>query len=128
MQDERVEFSRDPKDWAPVVERVTFQWFYRQLGVVNLPMGIDVISQAIDILVKEKGMGSWRWLLEGRTLVWEGVPVNGVAKVHAYVFGGKRRKKNTVFVRQGFWKFYAIETALKVVNKSLVGRTLARLE
>ena len=96
--------------------------------MVNLPMGIDVISQAIDILVKEKGMGSWRWLLEGRTLVWEGVPVNGVAKVNAYVFGGKRRKKNTVFVRQGFWKFYAIETALKVVNKSLVGRTLARLE
>lgn len=128
MADERVEFSRDPKDWAPVVERVTFQWFYRQLGMVNLPMGIDVISQAIDILVKEKEMGSWRWLLEGRTLVWEGVPVNGVAKVNAYVFGGKRRKKNTVFVRQGFWKFYAIETALKVVNKSLVGRTLARLE
>jgi len=89
-------------------------------------MGIDVISQAVDILVNEKGMGSWRWLLEGRTLVWENVPINKVAKVHAYVFGGKRQK-NSVFLRQGFWKMYTIETALNVVNKSLIGRTLARL-
>lgn len=127
MPDERIEFSRDPKDWAPVVERVTFQWFYRQLGAVNLPMGINIISRAIDILVKEKGMGSWHWLREGQVLVWEDVPVDHVARVHAYVFGGKRRKKNTVFVRQGFWKMYAIETTLNVFDRSLVGRTLARL-
>lgn len=123
--EQRVELSRDPKDWAQVVERVTFQWFYRQLGTVNLPMGIDVISKAIDILVKEKGLGGWRWLLEGRVLVWENVPVDKVGKVHAYVFGGKARQKNSVFVRQGFWKMYTIETALSTLDRTIFGRVLA---
>lgn len=123
--EQRVELSRDPKDWAPLVERVTFQWFYRQLGAVNLPMGIDVISKAIDILAKEKGLGKWRWLIEGRTLVWENVPVDNVAKVSAYVFGGKARQKNSVFLRQGFWKMYTIETALRTFDRTIFGRILA---
>lgn len=122
---QKVELSRDPKDWAPVVEKVTFQWFYRQLGIVNLPMGIDVISKAVDILAKEKGMGSWHWLTEGRVLVWEDVPIDGVGKAHAYVFGGKNRQKNSVFVRQGFWKMYTMETVFSVFDRTVLGRILA---
>ena len=108
-----------------MVERVIFQWFYRQLGMVNLPMGIEVISEAIDILVNEKGYGSWRWLVEGRVLVWEDVPIDGVGRVNAYVFGGKNRQKNSVFARQGFWKMYTIETVLRTFDRTILGRVLA---
>lgn len=120
-----MELSTNPRDWAPIVERVTFQWFYRQLGMVNLPMGLDVISQAIDILVKEKGYGTWRWLVEGRALVWEDVPVDSIGKVHAYVVGGATRQKNSVFIRQGFWKMYFLETALKTFDRLVLSRVMS---
>ena len=122
-----VERSEDPKVWAPVIERITFQVAYRQLGIVALYVPIDVAAQAIDMLCTSKGMGDWKWLLEGRALVWENVPIDSAIRVHMYVFGGKTRRKNTVFVRQGFWRMYFIEAGLRLFDESIVGRIIAKL-
>lgn len=122
-----VERSEKPEDWVPIIERIIFQVAYRQLGIVALYCPIDVAAGAIDILTKTKNMGRWRCLLEGRALVWEDVPINGAMKVHLYVFGGTTRRKNTVFVRQGFWEMYVIEAAISTLNKSIIGRILARI-
>ena len=119
--------TEDPDVWAPLIERVTFQVAYRQLGMVALYVPIDVAAQAIDILCSEKGMGNWKWLLKDRMLVWENVPVNGALYIHMYVFGGKIRRKNTVFVRQGFWRMYVIEAGLRVLDESIVYKILNAL-
>ncbi|MEO0157518.1 MAG: hypothetical protein ABIM59_02200 [candidate division WOR-3 bacterium] len=87
--------------------------------MVALYCPIDVTAGAIDILCKEKGMGKWSWLMNGRSLVWEDVPIGEAMKVHMYVFGGKLRRKNTVFVRQGFWRMYVLESSLKAINSVL---------
>jgi len=107
--------SRNPEDWAPIIERIIFQVFYRQLGIVAIHCGITVAAKAIDMLCK-KGYGKWRWLLKNRILVWYDVPIDSAAKVHVYVFGGKIRDANTVLVRQGFWRMYFIETALSLAD------------
>lgn len=121
-----VERSENPEDWVPIISRILWQVAYRQLGMVALYCNIDVAAQAIDMLCQE-GNGSWRWLLEGRALVWEDVPVNNALKIHMYVFGGKLRGKNTVFVRQGFWRMYVLETGLSIFDRSIFGRILAML-
>lgn len=122
-----VERSEAPEDWAPVIERIIFQAAYRQLGAVALYCPIDVAVASIDLLAKTKGMGSWRWLLENRALVWDDVPVDKALKVHLYVFGGKERRRNVVFIRQGFWRMYVIETGLRAFDKTIPGRILAKI-
>lgn len=119
--------SLDPNIWAPIIERVLFQVCYRQLGMVALYCPIDVSIKAIDKLCKEKGMGSWKWLLQDRVIVWENVPVDSAMKIHLYVFGGAWRKKNTVFVRQGFWRMYVLESRLLAIN-SVLGNMLKNLK
>jgi hypothetical protein len=119
------ERSEDPRAWAQIVERIMFQVFYRQLGMVAIHCPIDVAAKAIDILSREKGYGQWKWLLEGRALVWFDVPIDGVMKIHAYVFGSKLRRQNTVLVRQGFWRMYFLEAGLRAFNETVVGRVLA---
>ena len=114
--------SLDPKAWAPLVERALWQVAYRQLGMVSLHVPIDVAAKAINILCKEKGLGDWKWLLTGRALVWENVPIDHAIKIWVYVFGSKVRKQNTVFVRQGFWRMYFLESSLITFNKSIVGK------
>jgi len=121
------EVSYDPKDWAPIFERIIFQIAYRQLGIVALHCPIKVSAETIDYLCKNKGMGEWKWLLSNRILIWSSVPVNHAMKVHIYIFGGKERQQNTVFVRQGFWRLWLIETAFRTFDKTLPGRILARL-
>jgi hypothetical protein len=121
------ERSEDPLAWAPIVERIVFQVFYRQLGMVAIHCPIDVAAKAIDYLAREKGYGKWKWLLEGRALVWFDIPVDSALKIHAYVFGSKLRRQNTVFVRQGFWRMYVIEVGLRIFDESIVGRLLARI-
>lgn len=123
----RVEFSRDPEVWVPMVKRVTLQWFYRNLGMVSLPIGMEVISQSIDILCRDEGMGSWEWLLEGRVLAWRNVPIDGAAKVDAYVIGSKLRQNNVVFVRNQFWKMWFMQSVLSTLDRSMLGRILATI-
>jgi len=122
-----VERSEAPEDWAPIIERIIFQVAYRQLGIVALYCPIDVAVASIDMLSKTKGMGSWRWLLENRAIVWEEVPVDGALKVHLYVFGGKKRRKNSVFVRQGFFRMYFFEMTLSAFDETVIGRILAKI-
>jgi len=119
--------SEDPNVWAPLIKKVTFQVAYRQLGMVALYCPIDVAVKAIDILCSTENMGRWKWLLEGRAIVWEDVPVDSALYIHIYVFGGKRRRKNTVFVRQGFWRMYTIEAFLRLLNESTIGRIVAKI-
>jgi len=116
--------SEDPEDWKPIIARILFQVAYRQLGIVALYCDINVAAKSIDMLCKE-GYGKWAWLLEGRALVWEDAPIDGALRVHLYVFGGKARRKNTVFVRQGFWRMYFLETSLRTFNETILGRILA---
>lgn len=122
-----VQRSDDPRDWAPLFEKTVWQAAYRQLGIVALPCDIKVAAQAIDTLTKEKGLGNWKWLLEGRILVWENVNVDSAFKAHFYVFGGKSRKKNSVIARQGFYRMYFFELGARMVDVSVIGRILARL-
>ena len=121
------ERSEDPEVWAPLIERVMWQVAYRQLGMVALYVPIDVAVKAIDILTKTKNMGRWKWLLKGRAIVWEDVPIDSALKVHVYVFGSKHRRKNTVFVRQGFWRMYFIEAGLRLFDESIVGKIISML-
>ncbi|MEM2258276.1 MAG: hypothetical protein QXV39_09190, partial [Candidatus Caldarchaeum sp.] len=106
-------------------ERVSFQAFYRQLGMVALPIDIMTASQAIDILTKERGKGNWSWLLENRVLLWENIPIDHAVRYHAYVFGSPVRKKNSVFTRVGWWRMYFFEIGLKALDQSILGRILA---
>lgn len=84
-------------------------------------------AESIDILSREKGIGKWKWLLSGRALVWEDVPVDGALRIHIYVFGGKTRRKNVVLIRQGFWRMYFIEAGLRLFDETLIGRILAKI-
>jgi hypothetical protein len=118
--------TEEPEIWADVIKKIVFQTAYRQLGIVSLYCPIDVAAQAIDIL-SSGGMGKWRWLIENRVLVWEEVPVDSALFIHLYVFGGKLRRKNTVFVRQGFWRMYFVEAGLRLFDKSIVGRILSKI-
>jgi hypothetical protein len=120
------EVSKNPEDWKPIIDRAMFQVAYRQLGMVALYTGIDVAAAAIDLLAKE-GKGSWKWLLTGRALVWEDVPVDHAMKIHVYAFGGKERRKNTVFVRQGWWRMYFIEAGLRLFDETIAGRLLSAI-
>lgn len=113
-----IEKSKDPADWAPIVERAVWQVTYRQLGIVSLPQGIDIISKAIDILCREKKYGSWEWLLDGRVLLWKDIPVNGAMKVHTYVYGSKLRQRNSVFTRVGFFRMYFFELSMLTLNQA----------
>jgi len=119
--------SQDFKEWANIIERVLFQVFYRNLGMVSLHVPIAVASQSIDYLCKEKDYGDWKWLLTNRVLVWENVPINHVMKIHVYVFGSKLREKNTVLVRQGFWRMWFIEAGLRIFDESLIGKIIAEI-
>jgi hypothetical protein len=121
-----VERSEKPEDWVPIFERIVWQVSYRQLGIVALYCPIDVSAKAIDILCR-RGYGNWKWLLENRVLVWENVPVNNALKIHMYVFGSSIRRRNTVLVRQGFWRCYVIEVGLRLFDESLVGRIIAKI-
>lgn len=116
------EKSKDPADWAPIVERAVWQVMYRQLGIVSLPQGIDIISKAIDILCKEKKYGSWEWLLDDRVLLWKDIPVNGAMKVHTYVYGSKLRQRNSVFTRVSFYRMYFFELGMLTLNRAITYR------
>jgi hypothetical protein len=122
-----VEVSQDPIEWAKIIERVLFQVFYRNLGMVSLHVPMKVAVQSINYLVKTKGYGNWKWLLTNRVLVWENVPINNVMKIHVYVFGSSLRQKNTVLVRQGFWRLWFIEVGLRLFDESIIGRILAKI-
>ena len=119
--------SEDPYVWAPLIRKVTWQIAYRQLGMCALHCPIDVAVRAIDILCREEGMGNWRWLLTNRAIVWQDVPIDGALYIHVYVFGSRRRRQNTVFVRQGWWRMYIVEAGLRLFDESIVGKILARL-
>jgi len=118
--------SEKPSDWAPIIKRALWQVAYRNLGMISLHVPIDVVANAIDILTKE-GMGNWKWLLEGRVLVWENIPIDHALKIHAYVLGSKHRRENIAIIRQGFWRMWFIEAGLRIFDKTIVGRILARL-
>ena len=113
-------------EWKPIFERIVLQIFYRQLGMVSVPCPIAKSAEAIDLLCKE-GYGNWRWLLDNRILIWENIPIDHAAKVHAYVFGSMKRQENSVIIRQGFWKMYIAEGILSTLNISILGRILARI-
>jgi hypothetical protein len=119
--------SENPEDWAPLFAKAIWQASYRQLGMVALPCDIKVASGAIDILCKQ-GLGGWHWLLRNRVLVWEEVPIDHAFKVHLYVFGSPTRGKNTVLVRQGFWRMYFFELGLRLLDVSIIGRILAGIK
>jgi hypothetical protein len=123
----QIEKSEDPRAWADIIARVSFQAFYRQLGMVSLPIGITVASQAIDILCKERNMGEWGWLLEDRVLLWKEIPIDSAVRYHAYVYGSPFRNKNSVFTRVGWWRMYFVEAALKAFDASMLGRTLVEV-
>jgi|GEM_PF-5558216 len=122
-----IEVSQDPIAWANIIERILFQVFYRNLGMVSLHVPIKVAVQSIDYLVRTKGYGDWKWLLTNRALVWENVPIDSVMKIHIYVFGSKLRQQNTVLVRQGFWRLWFIETGLRLFDETLVGRIISKI-
>ncbi|GAH81856.1 unnamed protein product, partial [marine sediment metagenome] len=84
------------------------------------------VSKCIDELCEE-GKGKWKWLLEGRFLIWENVPVNGALKIYTYVYGPKIRQKNCVFARVGGWRMWVLESSFRVFDKTIAGRILARL-
>lgn len=121
-----VEVSRDPEAWAPIFRRILHQVFYRQLGIVVIPCPFSVAWRSIDVLSRE-GLGRWKWLLTNRALVWEEIPIDHAAKIHVYVFGGKKRDKNTVLIRQGFWRMYFIEAGLRLFDESIIGKVVARI-
>jgi len=112
--------SNRPEDWAPIFEKVILQVFYRVLGMVSIPIGIDLAARAIDLLCRQ-GKGRWRWLVTGSALVWEDAPIDAAAKVYAYIFGGPRQK-NTVLVRSGFWRMYVLESAMTAIDRLRVRR------
>lgn len=114
------------EDWKPLVEKIVYQASYRLLGMVSLPCGIDIVSKCIDELSKE-GKGKWKWLLTGRLLIWEDVPVNGALKIYTYVWGPKIRQKNTVFYRVLGYRMFIFETSLRGFDRTIPGRILARI-
>ena len=112
--------------WKPVFERIIFQIFYRQLGIVSVPCPFNIAASSINLLCKE-GYGNWRWLLDDRIILWQDIPIDHATKVHAYVFGSKLRQQNTCLVRQGWWRMYVTEGLLSTFNVSILGRILARI-
>lgn len=115
----KVERSEKPEDWIEPIKRVIWQLSYRVLGQVSLYCPIDVAVGAIDTLSK-LGMGEWKWLIKDRVIIWFDIPINHAMKMHAYVYGSKLRRKNTVFTRVGWWRMYFIESLLTRINKVFV--------
>lgn len=102
--------------WGSIVQRVTFQVFYRVLGMVSIHAPIDEIYETCQSLTETMG-GSVYWIVPGSVFRWDGVHVDHTVKQNIWILGSKLRRKNTAFVRVGWWTLTLFTETLKARAK-----------
>jgi len=105
--------------WGSVVQRVTFQVYYRVMGVVSIHAPIDEVYTVCQVLTEKMG-GSVYWVVPKSVFRWDGVQVDHGVTQNIWVFGSVVRRRNVVFLRVGWWTLTLFTEALKTRAKRLV--------
>ena len=99
-----------PDAVTATVDQLIQQVWYRQLGIVAVHYGIGDAYNAILWLSENGRHGSVKWVIPGRTIMWENVQVapdlSGSPTIDIWLFGAALTQWNTVMVLKGFWAFY----------------------
>ena len=98
------------RKWVPVADQLVLQAYYRTLGMVSMHAPIDQVYQAVQEISKTKRGGDIHWVpnLEGRVARWDNLEVYPGITTSLYVLGSPIRRKNTVYIRVGFWQSYIL--------------------
>ena len=98
--------------WGSIVQRVTFQVYYRVLGSVSIHAPIDEIYKVAQGLSEKMG-GTVYWVVPGRVFRWDGAQVDHTITENVWVFGSTIRRRNTAFLRVGWWTLTLFTETLK---------------
>jgi len=104
--------------WGSIVERVTFQVYYRVLGMVSIHVPIDEAFTVCQGLTEKRG-GSVYWVVPKSVFRWDGVQVDHGVKENIWVIGSTIRRRNTAFIRVGWWTLTLFTEALRTRAKRL---------
>ena len=104
--------------WAPVIERLLWQCYYRIFSFISYHAPVDESYQAAESLTETKG-GEVYWVIPDRIFRWDNVQISPGIKITVWFFGSALRRKNTVMVRRGFWSLYLIDVYVKRMAKAL---------
>jgi len=101
-----------------ILDKVLFQVYYRQLGMVALHFGTEKIYQAAVNLSNGPRRGKVSWVNEGRIFQWDDILVSpglpDTPKISAWFVGSAIRQKNTACIRKGWWTLYLPESVSRV--------------
>ncbi len=102
--------------WIPVADALVLQAYYRVLSFVSMHAPIDEVFLAIQEIAKTKRGGDVYWLpnLKGRVARWDGFEVYPGIQMSLWVFGSSLRRKNTVYVRVGWYTLEIFTATLRM--------------
>ncbi len=96
-----------------VLDRVTWQAWYRTLGAVGIHVGVGASYDAAVWLAANGRGGTVAWVVPGRMFLWSGLSVApgipGSQTMNVLCTGSGLAQLNTGVLRIGFWaqRFYA---------------------
>ncbi|MCJ7816750.1 MAG: hypothetical protein MUP55_02730 [Candidatus Aenigmarchaeota archaeon] len=96
-------------EFAPIVDSLILQVYYRTLGTVSIHTGISNIYKACEYLAATKRKGTLYWVVEHRIANWENLEVSPGITMTIRIFGSELRGKNTVLLRKGFFTSYIVD-------------------
>ncbi len=98
--------------WVDLVDRLTFQVFYRTLGIVSIHAPFREVVPAVLTLSQGRRGGEVRSVIPGRLAIWLDLNVNpevpGGVLMSLWILRSAIGDKNVAFIRTGFWANYTL--------------------
>lgn len=99
--------------WAPIIEKLLWQNYYRILSFISFHGPISESYVAATSLIPQLG-GNIFWVVENRIFRWDNVEISPGITMTVWFFGGPR---NTVMARRGWWSLYLFDVASKLAKE-----------
>lgn len=104
--------SSNVERWVDLVDRLTFQAYYRTLGVVSMHAPLSEVFPAAQEVARRRRGGTVEWVVPGRLAFWSGIDVNplvpGTVRMSMWMLRSVLGDKNVAFIRFGWWANYAL--------------------
>jgi len=102
--------------WGSIVERITFQVYYRVMGMVSVHAPIDEVYKVCQGLIEKKG-GTVYWVIPKSVFRWDGVQVDHGVTENIWIVGSAMRRRNSAFIRVGWWTLTLFTETLRARAK-----------
>jgi len=112
--------------WGGLVERLLIPAYYRIFSFTSIHAPVDEIFKVCDYMSKNTALaGKITVNIPGRLFTWDNMVINQnptkPVTMNMRIFGSTTMKRNTVFVRVGWYKAYVFDAVFSRVGGRLAG-------